>query len=743
MSAERKVGSTDTRVELVKAQSDFAESFRRHHEELVAAHVEPNEACALALRIAAGVAEAPISVAAVLESLHAAARHSPSSPSSQAVHSPTQDPLRLQNAAAKVYRLFSNPDALHAAFWLRVTPPPCQPAAPDNLRPGLCALLKRFDQEQVKELYAAITALKSSRVTTSLSSACERLLLFIASSSAAANPGLMRQLLVLLSCPLLEDLEHSGLLARLCSTVVGLLPEQRQALAAILSEQPAAELSRLVVVLQQYITITLYTQQAITPGVEDATKVLGVLNDANNLAASQLSLTLDWTVAPELLATRRRMPVPFAEFYNDAVNNEDFNLKEDFRRWKTPYRHEFSFCCHPFIYDPASKARVLQMENQMSQFNELHSALFRGLFSSSGQDMTPFFVIRVRRGPNLVRDTLVQVNRAKEQGELRKPLKVKFAGEEGVDEGGVQKEFFQLLVRELFNSDYGMFVYDETSRLHWFRASHMDSDTEFELVGILIGLAIYNAHILEFSFPLVLYKKLMGAKPTFEDLTELYPEVASSLRKLMLMTAEEVEACCLTFQVDMEVGFGHTETVDLVPGGSELPVTPDNRALYVEHYTQHLLDTATARQFAAFRQGFLRLCNGSALGWFRPQELELLVCGGRELDLRALEGVTVYDDGYTREDQVVHWFWEVAHGLSQEQKKRLLAFVTGSDRVPIKGLAHLNPPFVISKMGGDPDRLPTAHTCFNHLLLPVYHSRQSLQQRLETALENCEGFGLM
>ncbi|GFH32676.1 hypothetical protein HaLaN_31932, partial [Haematococcus lacustris] len=150
-----------------------------HHEELVAAHVEPNEACALALRIAAGVAEAPISVAAVLESLHAAARHSPSSPSSQAVHSPTQDPLRLQNAAAKVYRLFSNPDALHAAFWLRVTPPPCQPAAPDNLRPGLCALLKSFDQEQVKELYAAITALKSSRVTTSLSSACERLLLFI------------------------------------------------------------------------------------------------------------------------------------------------------------------------------------------------------------------------------------------------------------------------------------------------------------------------------------------------------------------------------------------------------------------------------------------------------------------------------------------------------------------------------------------------------------------------------------
>ncbi len=42
-------------------------------------------------------------------------------------------------------------------------------------------------------------------------------------------------------------------------------------------------------------------------------------------------------------------------------------------------------------------------------------------------------------------------------------------------------------VRELFNPDYGMFVYDEKARLHWFRPSHLDMDTEFELVGILVG----------------------------------------------------------------------------------------------------------------------------------------------------------------------------------------------------------------------------------------------------------------
>lgn len=77
----------------------------------------------------------------------------------------------------------------------------------------------------------------------------------------------------------------------------------------------------------------------------------------------------------------------------------------------------------------------------------------------------------------------------------------------------------------------------------------MDLDTEFELIGILIGLAIYNGHILEFQFPLVLYKKLMGQSVGLDDLQELQPEVYSSLNKLMEMSEEELQQLALTFQV--------------------------------------------------------------------------------------------------------------------------------------------------------------------------------------------------
>ncbi|KIY91897.1 ubiquitin-protein ligase E3 A [Monoraphidium neglectum] len=126
-----------------------------------------------------------------------------------------------------------------------------------------------------------------------------------------------------------------------------------------------------------------------------------------------------------------------------------------------------------------------------------------------------------------------------------------------------------------------------------------------------------------------------------------------------------------------------------------------------------------------------------------PAELEQLVCGGRTLDLSELEAATHYDDGYSSTTPVIRWFWEVAHSLEEAQRKRLLSFITGSDRVPIKGLAHLTPPFVISPNGGHSDRLPTAHTCFNHLLLPVYRDKETLRARLLLAIENAEGFGLM
>lgn len=414
---------------------------------------------------------------------------------------------------------------------------------------------------------------------------------------------------------------------------------------------------------------------------------------------------------------------------------QDFNIKEDYRRWKQPQRYAFSFCkCAPWIYDPGSKSRLLHLESTVKMSHEFEDAVLRSIFITA---TCPYLVLRVRRS-SLVQDTLHQIQRSPE--DLKKPLKVHFVGEEGVDEGGVQKEFFSTILREIFDPVYGMFRQDEDTRLCWFNALTLELDMEYELIGILLGLAIYNGHILDCRFPMVVYRKLLGYMPTFEDLREVDPALASGLQKLLDFDGDVQEAFDLNFQLSYDV-FGETREVDLLPDGANTPVTNDSRGQYVWLYTRHTLETSIERQFAAFARGFYRMCGGPVMQLFQPEELEQLVCGSPELDFVALEMATVYDDGYDSESPTVRDFWEVVHALPAEEKQGLLRFVTGSDRVPIKGLGSL--PFVISRNGPDTDRLPTAHTCFNHLLLPQYESAEKLGRLLRLAIGNAVGFGLV
>jgi ubiquitin-protein ligase E3 A len=197
-----------------------------------------------------------------------------------------------------------------------------------------------------------------------------------------------------------------------------------------------------------------------------------------------------------------------------------------------------------------------------------------------------------------------------------------------------------------------------------------------------------------------------------------------------------------TFEISYE-HYGKIIHIPLVANGSEVLVTNANRQEYVELYTKHLVETSIENQFRAFQLGFYRVCGGRPLAMCRPHELELLICGKEtdETEFHKLEEGAAYDDGYSASHSEIKWFWEIVHAMSLPHKRMLLEFVTASDRVPLKGLASLT--FVIQRNGPDTDRLPSALTCFGRLLLPEYSSKEKLQERLRTAIENAKGFGLV
>ncbi|XP_045543957.1 ubiquitin-protein ligase E3A isoform X5 [Salmo salar] len=436
----------------------------------------------------------------------------------------------------------------------------------------------------------------------------------------------------------------------------------------------------------------------------------------------------------------RRPLIPFEEFVNEPLNDV-LEMDKDFTFFKVDSESKFSFQSCPFVLNACTKSLGLYYDNRISMYSERRITALYSLVQ--GQQLNPYLRLKVRRD-HIIDDALVRLEMISMENpaDLRKQLFVEFEGEQGVDEGGVSKEFFQLVLEEMFNPDIGMFTYDESTKLFWYNPSSLENEAQFTLIGIVLGLAIYNNCILDVHFPMVVYRKLMGKKGTYLDLADSHPVLYQSLKELLDYEGDVEEDMMITFQISQTDLFGEPITYDLKENGDKIPVTADNRKEFVSLYGDYILNKSVERQFKAFRRGFQMVTNESPLKClFRPEEVELLICGSRNLDFQALEETTEYDGGYSKDCRIIKDFWETVHSFGEEDKRLFLQFTTGTDRAPVGGLGKLK--MIIAKNGPDTDRLPTSHTCFNALLLPEYDSKEKLKERLLKAITYAKGFGML
>eukprot|EP00803_Ostreobium_quekettii_P007034 evm.model.scf_2582.1 EVM.evm.TU.scf_2582.1 scf_2582:2859-15247(+) len=348
-------------------------------------------------------------------------------------------------------------------------------------------------------------------------------------------------------------------------------------------------------------------------------------------------------------------------------------------------------------------------------------------------------ILRIRRN-HLTEDALDEIAR-QHRKDLFKPLRVHFIGEEGIDAGGVKKEFFQILVEKLLSVDYGMLAYQPESRTYWFNPMSLEHEDEFLLIGLVVGLAVYNGVLLDFPLPMALYKKLIGMDVGLREMEEMQPTVGKSLKQLLQYEGPGsiADVFYQSFSIDVNM-FGEVKTIPLKPNGEDEMVTEENRREYTDLYVDYVLNKAVHNHFEAFSKGFRTICGGPAIHLFNAQELERLVCGNPFLDFEALERNARYEGGFKVESPAVRWLWEIVTDFTKDEKKLFLKFFTGSDRAPIGGLGNLK--CIIQRDGTDSRKLPTSHTCFNTLLLPDYGSKALMRDRLRLAIMNAEGFGL-
>ncbi|RXM36780.1 E3 ubiquitin-protein ligase SMURF2 [Acipenser ruthenus] len=329
--------------------------------------------------------------------------------------------------------------------------------------------------------------------------------------------------------------------------------------------------------------------------------------------------------------------------------------------------------------------------------------------------------------------------------DLWKRLMVKFRGEEGLDYGGVAREWLYLLSHEMLNPYYGLFQYSRddiyTLQINPDSAVNPEHLSYFHFVGRIMGMAVFHGHYIDGGFTLPFYKQLLGKPITLDDMESVDPDLHNSL--VWILANDITGVLDHTFCVEHNA-YGEIIQHELKPNGGSIPVSEDSKKEYVRLYVNWRFLRGIEAQFLALQKGFNEVIPQHLLKSFDEKELELIICGLGKIDISDWKSNTRLKH-CTLDSNVVKWFWKAVETYDEERRARLLQFVTGSSRVPLQGFKALQGAtgprlFTIHQIDASTNNLPKAHTCFNRIDVPPYESYEKLYEKLLTAIEETCGF---
>jgi hypothetical protein len=346
-----------------------------------------------------------------------------------------------------------------------------------------------------------------------------------------------------------------------------------------------------------------------------------------------------------------------------------------------------------------------------------------------------------------------------------------------------------------------MFTIDPETRMTWFQPASFEPDWKYTMLGVLFSLAVYNGVTIPVTFPLIFYKHLLERDLSYrysksidtDYIRDGWPMLAKSFDEI-LASDDKVEDVYMRDYIFSFEAFGHHIDVDmqafegqkrwparngpprpdrfenastwrdhlkrpdlddpawsrLMPPNNNISdeaemnteapaVTNANREKFVKDYIHWLVHRSVEPQLKAFITGFHTCLNARSLELFTPRVLRDIVEGSSVISVPLLRQATRYESEYHANHPAILDFWSIVESYSEEDVRKLLEFVTASERVPVTGFGGMN--FVIGKMCEDTDRLPRSSTCFGRLYLPNYANKEKMRDKLKLSLENCKGFG--
>ncbi|XP_011638354.1 E3 ubiquitin-protein ligase HUWE1 isoform X5 [Pogonomyrmex barbatus] len=462
--------------------------------------------------------------------------------------------------------------------------------------------------------------------------------------------------------------------------------------------------------------------------VPDLAPVSPILSDNEGTSQSEAPTNASWDITPTLQKT---LPPDQLKFLKFAETHR--TVLNQILRQTTTHLADGPFSV---LVD---HTRVLDFDVKRRYFRTELERMDEGIRREE-------LAVHVRRS-HVFEDSFRELHR-RNADEWKNRFYIVFEGEEGQDAGGLLREWYVIISREIFNPMYALFTVSPGDRVTYMinSSSHCNPNhlCYYKFVGRVIAKAIYDNKLLECYFTRSFYKHILGILVKHTDMES---EDYSFYKGLVYLTEHNISDLGYELTFSTEVNeFGVNDVRDLIPNGRNIVVTEETKLEYIRLVCQMKMTGAIRKQLNAFLEGFYDIIPKRLISIFNEQELELLISGLPNVDIEDLKANTEYHK-YTATSLQIQWFWRALRGFDQADRAKFLQFVTGTSKVPLQGFAALEgmngvQKFQIHREDRSTDRLPSAHTCFNQLDLPVYETYDKLRTNLLKAIHECsEGFG--
>ena len=351
---------------------------------------------------------------------------------------------------------------------------------------------------------------------------------------------------------------------------------------------------------------------------------------------------------------------------------------------------------------------------------------------------------------DLLKESIAKIDKVN----LYKEVKINFQGEEGLDAGGLLREWFNICFKVLEGDQMKLLIVSDSNEFSYninpMLKHTKDNFSYFNFIGKLIGKALFDNITINICFNKLIYKMILQEEITLDDLLFIDNPLYTSLHNLKELqdSGSNIDDMGIYYSVDIEDINKQSHSFNLIDNGINKPVNDikdfiNKRIFFMKGLYEPFIKK--------IRDGLFSVIKKDIIQKFTADELELIINGRPFIDVEDWHSNTIYKEPYNVHHQIIKWFWDIVSDLSQKELSNLLMFSTGTSRVPFDGFAALESnrgnisQFTIERVEYQfgKKNFIKAHTCFNRLDIPEFQTRGEIEEAIKFISSNeIIGFGI-